>query len=78
MLSSENQASYLKLGTSGVHSTMDTASFHTEGVEHVWIVTGPAGCGKSTVAQHLAHELSLPYLEGDDVRLSLSHQAPHS
>ncbi|KAL8746168.1 MAG: hypothetical protein Q9190_001779 [Brigantiaea leucoxantha] len=33
---------------------------------HMWIITGPAGCGKSTVAQYLAKELSLPYIEGDD------------
>jgi gluconokinase len=37
-------------------------------LEHIWIITGPAGCGKTTVAQHLAAELSLPYIEGDDVR----------
>lgn len=36
-------------------------------MEHIWIITGPAGCGKTTVAQHLAKELSLPYVEGDDV-----------
>jgi len=34
--------------------------------EHIWIITGPAGCGKTTVAAHLANELSLPYIEGDD------------
>lgn len=34
---------------------------------HMWIITGPAGCGKSTVAQYLAKELSIPYIEGDDV-----------
>ena len=39
----------------------------TQNFEHIWIITGPAGCGKTTVAQHLATELSLPYLEGDDV-----------
>ncbi|KAL9040873.1 MAG: hypothetical protein Q9180_001641 [Flavoplaca navasiana] len=33
---------------------------------HMWIITGPAGCGKSTIAQYLAKELSLPYIEGDD------------
>jgi len=36
---------------------------------HIWIITGPAGCGKSTVAQFLAQQLSLPYIEGDEVRL---------
>ena len=34
---------------------------------HMWIITGPAGCGKSTVAGYLAKELSIPYVEGDDV-----------
>lgn len=34
---------------------------------HMWIITGPAGCGKSTVAQYLASELKIPYIEGDDV-----------
>lgn len=36
--------------------------------QHIWIITGPAGCGKTTVAKYLAHEMSLPYIEGDDVR----------
>lgn len=35
---------------------------------HIWLVTGPAGCGKSTVAQHLSDALNLPYIEGDEVR----------
>jgi len=35
-------------------------------LEHIWIITGPAGCGKTTVAQYLAAELSVPYIEGDD------------
>ena len=34
---------------------------------HMWIITGPAGCGKSSVAQYVAKELSIPYIEGDDV-----------
>lgn len=34
--------------------------------QHIWIITGPAGCGKSTVAQYLSEELALPYIEGDD------------
>ncbi|KAL0637469.1 hypothetical protein Q9L58_003524 [Maublancomyces gigas] len=35
-------------------------------LRHIWIITGPAGCGKSTVAQFLAKSLNLLYIEGDD------------
>ena len=38
---------------------------------HMWIVTGPAGSGKSTIAQYLARELKIPYIEGDDVSMAL-------
>lgn len=34
---------------------------------HIWIITGPAGCGKSTIAQYLAENLSIPFIEGDEV-----------
>jgi gluconokinase len=47
---------------------MDNGSTDRQEMEHIWLVTGPAGCGKTTVAQYLAKELSLPYVEGDDVR----------
>jgi len=33
---------------------------------HIFIVTGPAGCGKSTVAKFLADQFSLCYVEGDE------------
>ncbi|CAK7222858.1 hypothetical protein SCUCBS95973_004979 [Sporothrix curviconia] len=39
---------------------------HAGNCHHIWLVTGPAGCGKSTVAQYLANSLSLPYVEGDE------------
>ncbi|KAG5981658.1 hypothetical protein E4U55_002694 [Claviceps digitariae] len=32
---------------------------------HLWLVTGPAGCGKTTVAEYLANTLNMPYIEGD-------------
>ena len=34
---------------------------------HIWLITGPAGCGKSTVAQYVAKSLKFPYIEGDEV-----------
>lgn len=41
----------------------DAASHH-----HLFIVTGPAGCGKSTVGQFIAKTMNLPFIEGDEVR----------
>lgn len=34
---------------------------------YIWLVTGPAGSGKSTVAKYLATALKFPYIEGDEV-----------
>ncbi|KAJ5729986.1 Shikimate kinase [Penicillium malachiteum] len=42
-------------------------------IQHIWVVTGPAGCGKSTVGQVLRNKLDVPFLEGDDV-CDLSHR----
>ncbi|KAJ5138621.1 Shikimate kinase [Penicillium bovifimosum] len=36
-------------------------------MQHIWVVTGPAGCGKSTVGNVLRTKLNLPFIEGDDV-----------
>jgi gluconokinase len=33
---------------------------------HILIVTGPAGCGKSTVAKHLSDRYGFDYIEGDE------------
>jgi gluconokinase len=38
---------------------------------HLFIVTGPAGCGKSTVAKFLAESQDFPYIEGDEVGLPI-------
>ena len=38
--------------------------------QHIWIITGPAGRGKTTVAKGLSEELGLPYVESDDVSSS--------
>ncbi|KAK4144699.1 P-loop containing nucleoside triphosphate hydrolase protein [Dichotomopilus funicola] len=34
--------------------------------QHIWLVTGPAGCGKSTVAKHIADSLNFEFVEGDE------------
>ncbi|KFY31985.1 hypothetical protein V493_00620 [Pseudogymnoascus sp. VKM F-4281 (FW-2241)] len=34
--------------------------------KHLWFISGPAGCGKSTIANHIASSLNIPFLEGDD------------
>lgn len=54
-------------GTS-THAAMRTQSNQLSPIQHIWVVTGPAGCGKSTVGQAIRQELNLPFLEGDDVR----------
>lgn len=33
--------------------------------QHIWLVTGPAGCGKSTVGQYIAKAMNFPFIEGD-------------
>ncbi|KAK4128384.1 carbohydrate kinase [Parathielavia appendiculata] len=46
----------------GATSTVDSPARD----QHIWLVTGPAGCGKSTVAKHLATSLQVPFIEGDE------------
>lgn len=36
--------------------------------KHIWILSGPAGCGKTSLAGYLSQSMSLPYIEGDNVR----------
>ncbi|KAI9825502.1 MAG: hypothetical protein M1826_006998 [Phylliscum demangeonii] len=33
---------------------------------HLWIVTGPAGCGKTTIGRYMAEKVNVPYIEGDE------------
>lgn len=33
---------------------------------HIFLVTGPAGVGKSSVAEYLSNGLNFPYIEGDE------------
>lgn len=48
------------------NGAMSTAESSAK-TQHIWLVTGPAGCGKSTVAKHIADSLHLPFIEGDEV-----------
>lgn len=50
-----------------VSNGVQTNGQQVSGEHHIWLVTGPAGCGKSTVAKYLATTLDLPYIEGDEV-----------
>lgn len=47
------------------HAQSNGAS--TSQYKHIWVITGPAGCGKTSVAEFLQQTYSLPYLEGDTV-----------
>lgn len=47
-------------------SNMPTYTRNQTKHHHIWLVTGPAGCGKSTVAKHIADSLGMSYIEGDD------------
>lgn len=50
-------------------SNNDTVLTHADALQHrhLFIVYGPAGCGKSTVGKKLAAHLGVPFIEGDNV-----------
>ncbi|KAK4192693.1 P-loop containing nucleoside triphosphate hydrolase protein [Podospora australis] len=52
--------------TNGGAASTNGSALSPSGAHHIWLVTGPAGCGKSTVAKYLASVLHLPYIEGDE------------
>ncbi|PWY95057.1 thermoresistant gluconokinase family protein [Aspergillus sclerotioniger CBS 115572] len=53
---------------SNTHNSMwtKTSAPQPEQIQHIWVVTGPAGCGKSTVGKSIQQALGVPFLEGDD------------
>ncbi|EPE31581.1 P-loop containing nucleoside triphosphate hydrolase [Glarea lozoyensis ATCC 20868] len=53
--------------TTGITNGTSTSKSQPETKHsHIWLITGPAGCGKSTVAAYIAKAMSLPYIEGDE------------
>jgi gluconokinase len=59
-------ASNLSNGTSLSNGKVNEYSQPKTNHHHIWLITGPAGCGKSTVAQFIAKTMNLPYIEGDE------------
>ncbi|KZM18442.1 Gluconokinase [Ascochyta rabiei] len=47
-------------------SAVKTAEMVIPSRHHILIVTGPAGCGKSTIAKVLADRYAFEYIEGDE------------
>ena len=43
------------------------SAFGNSPTKHIIYITGPAGCGKTTVAKAIAEKLDMTYVEGDDV-----------
>lgn len=48
-------------------SSAQTTKMTIPSRHHILIVTGPAGCGKSTIAKILADRYGFEYIEGDEV-----------
>ncbi|KAL7945932.1 P-loop containing nucleoside triphosphate hydrolase protein [Trichoderma barbatum] len=57
----QSTANSTSLKTANSGNIAGQAGRHT----HIWLVTGPAGCGKSSVAEYMANALNMPYIEGD-------------
>ncbi|KAF2637013.1 carbohydrate kinase [Massarina eburnea CBS 473.64] len=47
-------------------NTVKQAAMSIKSNQHILIVTGPAGCGKSTVAKGLSDRYAFKYIEGDE------------
>jgi gluconokinase len=52
---------------SPVLAQADAAQMTIPSHHHILIVTGPAGCGKSTIAKYLSERYGFDYIEGDEV-----------
>jgi gluconokinase len=53
--------------STSILNAAETVKMTMSGGHHILIVTGPAGCGKSTVAKYLSERYGFEYIEGDEV-----------
>ena len=70
-----NQASASGMTSTSADDAMSARDAPAKDAHHIWLVTGPAGVGKSSVGVFLADSLGYPYIEGDEVSAA-SHLAP--
>lgn len=61
--SSSSKSQTASMGSTGSTAFSAEAPSH----HHIVLVTGPAGCGKTTVGEHIAEATGMPYIEGDSV-----------
>ncbi|CAD6504643.1 BgTH12-00150 [Blumeria graminis f. sp. triticale] len=47
-------------------ASVSLSSATSNSKQFIWLLTGPAGCGKSTIGMFLAQAMNLPYIEGDE------------
>lgn len=60
---SATQPTVAQMTSAAAAADKDASTQH----HHIWLVTGPAGCGKTTIAEHIADANGMPYIEGDAV-----------
>ncbi|CAI4216395.1 unnamed protein product [Parascedosporium putredinis] len=54
------------LGNGSADATLASQTGKPTKSHHIFLVTGPAGVGKSSVAAYLSQSLGFPYIEGDE------------
>ncbi|RDW94150.1 gluconokinase [Aspergillus mulundensis] len=61
-----NHTHHHTVPSASAQQQLANSSMPPQFIQHIWVVTGPAGSGKSTVGRYLEQELGVPFLEGDD------------
>jgi hypothetical protein len=76
MLSHENRPAMVQPTPQAAAHVPSSTTPNGPSHHHLFIVTGPAGCGKSTVGKFIAKSMNLPFIEGDEVSNSLPSHFP--